>query len=226
MPFARIVGRPLPEPAQLEVEALINHLDSILSILEKESSKRPDSSSNPAMKEISDSLGIEFSEVKRIFSALENISAIKENTSQPSELVQIVSQRLSTKRSEMLKAKAGDFVKVLDLYTNDHPLHISIKAEKLSFLHENLYQDGEIITDIRPIFDAAGNKILEMIVTHSLVLNSFSYGGGTERTHFAMDAADVLRLRDACERAIKKSATIRDSLGGNEWNVKVLNETV
>ena len=40
-----------------------------------------------------------------------------------------------------------------------------------------------------------------------------------------MDAADVLRLRDLCDRAIKKADALKRMLGDDEWSVRVLNET-
>jgi hypothetical protein len=171
-------------------------------------------------------LDLSYSDVGGLFSTLENLIDMREaGAAKSAEITSGVLARLSPPRAEKLKPKMVEFVRLLDTYTPDHPIHISIKARKLSYLREHLYQDGEVITDVRPIFDAAGGAVREMVISHSLVVSSFSYGEGGRRTHFALDAADLLRLKDACERAIRKAGTLKEALGGKQWAVKILNET-
>ena len=226
MAYALIVDRPLPENAQRDIENLIDHIGPLLEVLMERSAGKPDFSPIREFTSIAGQLGLPFNEVSSWFSTLENLIDMRAaGVPKSSEITARLHARLSAPRAEKLKAKEHEFVRVLDAYAADHPIHISMKAQKLSYLHEHLYQDGEIITDVRPIFDGDGTTVREMVITHSFVLNSFSYGEGGRRTHFALDATDLLRLRDTCERAIRKATALKDALGGRQWTVKVLNET-
>jgi hypothetical protein len=183
----------------------------------------PEISPTAAYSRIGRRLGLDFSQANRIFLALENIHELQDRFPKASQIRAVIEARLSQQRAELLAQNGAAFEELLGIYPDEHPLHISFKAEKLSYLHENLYQDGEIITDVRPVFDGSGDTIREMVVAHSLVVAAWSYDR-PKRIHFAMDARDVLRLRDACDRAIRKANAIKGALGGNAWTVKVLND--
>src|SRR5208283_1907830 len=164
-------------------------------------------------------------EVSRLFSTIENITDINQTIGSIDEVIGFFESRLSQARAQIVVQNRDDLKRLLNLYNAGHPVAISAKAEKLSYLHENVYQDGEIRTDVRPGFDAPGRNVLEMEIFHSLVLSHYSVGLGAQRTHLAMDAVDVQRLRDACDRAITKAAALKGALGeGKPWTVKVLNE--
>jgi RIO-like serine/threonine protein kinase len=89
---------------------------------------------------------------------------------------------------------------------------IAYKAQKLTYLRENIYQESEIITEVRPVFDQKAGQILEYLVTHSLIATYFRHGR-YENIHLAMDMADVLKLRRLCDRAILKAKTLQSDLG-------------
>jgi hypothetical protein len=93
------------------------------------------------------------------------------------------------------------------LENEDNPLLISEKAEALVWSHQNVLFSSRVITDVRPVFDASGTKILEVIVTNSLHVEFTTGRGGQEKLVFAMDATDVAELRRACERAEVKIQT-------------------
>ena len=73
------------------------------------------------------------------------------------------------------------------------------------------------------IFNAAGDKLLETLVGHSLAI-LYRDGTGTEELHISMDADDLAELRKACERAAKKAVTIRNSLAECPWPTTVIGE--
>jgi hypothetical protein len=101
-------------------------------------------------------LSITYQEVSRAFAALETLDEIKVRYKGSDGVVSILEKRLSPARVEILHKNAEPFKRLLYLYSGDHPLVLSIKAEKISYLHENVYQDGEIITDARPVFNSDG----------------------------------------------------------------------
>lgn len=216
--------RPLPESIQKDVELLIDHIDRLLEILLAGVDQKPAFSAAPIVAAIARDLSLTFTDGNKIFQALDNLYEFRIQLHDTQQVLTHLANRLSEPRAKKLEMSAEKFSQVMNVYSDNHPFLLSSKAEKLTYLHENLYQDAEIITDARPVFTADGGYIVEMVITHSLVLSSYRRGVRSERSHFAMDAADVLRLRDLCDRAIKKANVLKDALGGNKWTVKVLNE--
>lgn len=217
------VDRPLPDGAQRGIEAVAKSSEKLIEIMHSFVGRAPEFSPGPVFEIIARELDTTYSEVSRIFSAIEALSDIKQSVGGADQLAALLAKRLSPPRAQEVKSNQSNIADLLDMYDKNHPVALSIKAEKLGHLHENLYQDGEIITDARPIFDAEGTNILEFIITHSFVLSHYSFGSSTKRAHFAMDSIDVLRLRDACERAIKKATALKGALG-EKWTVKILND--
>jgi hypothetical protein len=81
-----------------------------------------------------------------------------------------------------------------------------VKALDLSFDYYSLLQNSKIITDIRPVFNEAGSEILGALVSFTLRLHLDSISGSSSMS-IALDQADVKKLLEACERALKKAKT-------------------
>jgi len=56
----------------------------------------------------------------------------------------------------------------LSLMSDESPLAISSKAQGLAYQHAQVVKATRIMTDIRPVFNADGTKILQMIVTSTV----------------------------------------------------------
>ncbi len=113
-------------------------------------------------------------------------------------------------------------VNALRLYNKDNPVSLTFKAQRLTYNRERLFHEVEIISDARPIFDTKGEKVIEFVVTHSLVVSYF-VNGDYQRQYYSVDNADILNLRTACDRAILKSRTPKDALG-EKWPTEVLRD--
>jgi hypothetical protein len=218
------IDRPLPESAQRGISSLLGHADGLAEILASTVAEPPKISAASTFRTIATTLGVDFAEVARIFGALENLSVLREELGSTDAVLNLLEKRLNTDIAERLRPRVGQIKAIIESYIASHPVAISLKAEKLSYLHETLLQDAEIITDVRPVFNADGTKILEMVATHSLIISAYSPGTGSRRLHFALDAADVLKLRRICDRAIVKADSIKRELGGMPWITRVLND--
>lgn len=218
------VSRPFPEGVQKDIRLAIKHSAKLAEILQDISGRKPDTSPATFFGEISERLGVDFQDVSRTFTAIENLASISQELSGPEDVIGLLEKRLSPPGVAELQAARDEVTRLLEIYSHSHPVAVSIKAEKLSYLHERLYQDGEIITDARPVFDADGRNLLELVITHALVVNSYSFRSNIERMHFAMDGADVLKLRKACDRAIAKASGLKTALRNGPWITRVLNE--
>lgn len=89
------------------------------------------------------------------------------------------------------------------------PIRLVTKAMELSYDYANLLRKARIITDLRPLFDDEGENVEGAVVTHTLRV-SYSSDDGNHEVSLALDLQDVKKLREQCDRAIKKAHSIRD----------------
>jgi len=78
------------------------------------------------------------------------------------------------------------------------------KAFALEYQHDQVLGRAVVLTDIRPIFDTAGSKIVAGIVSHTLRIE-YVTPNGRESISFMADQADLRSLVEECQRAIQKA---------------------
>jgi hypothetical protein len=113
-----------------------------------------------------------------------------------------------------LQRDSGLISDAIDKVSDDHPIAIALKAQTLVYSHQNIFLNAKLITDIRPVFSDDASKIDELVVTHMLTLD---YTDGTQRNTvltLAMDQDDIEVLQLQCERAARKTLTLRNELKG------------
>ena len=88
-------------------------------------------------------------------------------------------------------------------------IRLVTKAMQLSYDYANLLRKANIVTDLRPLFDDTGTVVEGGVVTNTLRIAYQSDDGGHDLS-LALDLKDVHKLREQCERAIKKATSIRD----------------
>jgi hypothetical protein len=125
---------------------------------------------------------------------------------------------------EKWSAAKTPIISILDRIDADDPAIISQKAHRLSFLYERICMGAEIITDVLPVYTIRGDKILEMMIQHKLVITQHDSEHDDSDVHFVMDARDVINLKNSCERAIQKAKVLQDSLGNLPWVTELLSE--
>jgi len=121
-------------------------------------------------------------------------------------------------RDDNLAAWEDAKAPVLDALDPTHPFNIIQKRTRLSYEHQNVFYDGSLITDIRPVFDENGRDVVQLYVGHSLEVEYFD-GSDQRRIFFALDSADVEKLKRACERAQTKEATLKSKFKSLPWPV-------
>ena len=75
--------------------------------------------------------------------------------------------------------------------TGDNPVSILGKAREVSFGHERVLQECRIFTSVRPVFNASGDKIVQMVITNELILD-YRHGARRERIELSMDCSKRL----------------------------------
>jgi hypothetical protein len=83
------------------------------------------------------------------------------------------------------------------------------KAIDLSYEYANVYQRGRIITDVRPLYNDDAMSIEGAVVSFTFRIR-FDSVDGNHGLSIAMDEGDVLKLRDQCDRALRKAETALD----------------
>jgi hypothetical protein len=172
------------------------------------------------------------SRIRKIVECLLNLHKFKENLECTSaDVVKVLSNSLHAapnKEYEEIAKRWDDatpkIVAATDKLHSDHPLVTANKAYSDAISHQYVLTSMELFTDIRPIFNDAGDSILEAVVTHVL---SFDYHeGNTHREiKFSLDAIDVKELKELCEKAELKGGVIKNDLKGLSWPTTVFRES-
>lgn len=80
------------------------------------------------------------------------------------------------------------------------------KFLELSYDYCRIWRNGKVLTDIRPVFNKDGTKINGVVVSYTLRVN-FDDAEGCHNVTYALDEADILKLKEECERALIKAKT-------------------
>jgi len=107
---------------------------------------------------------------------------------------------------------------VLASLSPDHPISVSYKAQSLAYTHQNILMSARVITDVRPVFNEARDKILETVILHRLSVQYSSGHHEPSLIEFALDSQDLRMLREECERAEQKEGICIESLRPNNLN--------
>ena len=107
------------------------------------------------------------------------------------------------------KTKLKKLAPVLTKLLENNYVNLSSKALHLGFDYSNIYNRGNIITDIRPVFDDGKDKIVGAVISQTLRVH-FSSGSESKELSLALDNDDILALRDACDEALKKAASAKE----------------
>lgn len=169
-----------------------------------------------ALREVTAALAPSFDiperDLHNIFVALENIRLTADNAGSVDKAIDRLLTYYGQQQLAAVESNRDAIQAAVRMFSANHPAALSLKARKLTYMHENLLSDVEIITDARPVYDEEGEKVVEFIITHSLVV-TYQCHGETKRSLVTMDASDVQKLQAQCARAIRKATTLKNDLG-------------
>jgi hypothetical protein len=223
MAKSNAAGLIIPTQAQRQLRALLKNLDRMQEILAHSRDTQPGVTAYEVLEPLAEKLNIDHDDLLNIFYSLENLNRLAAEYGTASEALDRIIAGTDPALSKQLRESEPQILAILTNYRGDHPVALSFKAQKLVYLHERIYRDAEILTDVRPIFDDAADGVLGAIIGHTLSI-TFTRMAANERLHIAMDAGDVLALRKACDRAIRKAKVLQESLTSSNlnWYVHVL----
>ena len=114
-----------------------------------------------------------------------------------------------TNLEEGEKTKLKELAPALRKLLEHDYVNLSSKALHLGFDYENIYESGNIVIDIRPVFGDGKDKIVGAVISQTLRVH-FSSGSQRQELSLALDNDDILALRDACDEALKKAASAKE----------------
>jgi hypothetical protein len=112
---------------------------------------------------------------------------------------------------------------VVEAVGEDHPLEIAQKAERLAYAHQRILANVSIITELRPIFSEAGDRVLQGIIVNTLLID-YVEGSSRQRLEIGLDAADVTQLGRISQRAEMKALALKDTLKPLGWPATIYPE--
>ncbi|MEX2285583.1 MAG: hypothetical protein WD648_00760 [Planctomycetaceae bacterium] len=189
----------------------------------------PKSSIGELAKDVARACDIPLESVHAIFTTLWNISRgsaiLQQNVEQTiaeltTAMVRYGRPPLDDSRLAEWKQVVPELASAVQRITPDSSLMISSKAMALCYERPFTLHKVRILSDIRPVFNEEATRILEMIVTQTLVID-YSTADGIKDIHLTMDIDDVTSLREQCERAELKARTIVTAMEECNWSTAV-----
>jgi hypothetical protein len=216
-------GLVVPAAAQRQLKALLSNIDRVEEIIDRSANVKAGVTAYEVLQPLAGQLNIDHGTLLDIFYALENLRRLETEYGTPGEVLERIFAGTEPQLAKQLMENKARILEIFAGYKADNPVALSFKAQKLAYLHERIFRDADILTDIRPIFNEAGEAVLSAIIGQTLTI-TFTRVGATERIHLALDAGDVLGLRKACDRAILKAKVLQASFASSKlnWDVHVL----
>jgi hypothetical protein len=122
----------------------------------------------------------------------------------------------SSEDLELAEADRSSLHEILNQLLDAHSLSTAAKAADLIVEHEHVYNDIRVITDLRPVFgdDPTANP-QGVTLSATLKLDHFT-NGRINSLYVSVDEEDLRAIRDAVDRGLKKSKTMRELMKAND----------
>jgi len=105
------------------------------------------------------------------------------------------------------------FVKNMRALLGIDTLVFLAKANALQRDHERIFHTAKILTDLRPVFHAAGEQPKEMILEYTLKIVFHDGSRRHREIYMVLDERDIVALREAIDRAEQKATALRSLCG-------------
>jgi mRNA-degrading endonuclease YafQ of YafQ-DinJ toxin-antitoxin module len=220
-----LAGLPqIPDSVRSDLLRVVEYAHTIRDVLRETKTEAPSTSALKFVSLFAERLSIPYNDAGRLLATLQHVLSIGQEAGETAKTFEIIAARLPEEARQEWSKQEPEINEILMLLADNHPAVISYKAQRLSHSYERILMDAEILTDVRPVYTIKGDKILEMIIQHKLIITQHDRNHRNGDIHFAMDAQDVVNLRKACDRAIQKAKILKDSFGNLPWVTEVLSD--
>jgi len=155
-------------------------------------------------------------DAQRIFETILNLYNLKNRLKMTGiDVIDAVSANLASHEEEWNEARQA-VASLLDSISDAHPLAIRAKAERLAASHQNVFTDAQLLTDVRPVFNRNATEVVEYLIGFRLLVE-YIEGDARRTIEFALDAADVARLKRLVDRAETKATSLKKAFAQANW---------
>lgn len=221
----------LGAPALAQLAALATNADKLGQIEQIVSAAGVVSDIRSITKRVTSEAAISSTDATKVVRSLVNLyNMLADMAISPGELIDALTSYLEHRVAESWrgahisnwKSAKSRIIDTLSSIKDDSPLATFAKSREVTFGHQNLYEGARIFTSIRPVFNRNGDKILQMIVSHELVLEYYAgTGSETRKIEVSMNATELAELKNQCERAQRKAGTVKLAFTGQPWQTTI-----
>lgn len=181
---------------------------------------------------VAERTGLPAADVERVLLSLQNLLRIRTRLHVSSEelfdqiadaYVKRSDEEDGQENAERWTAARGAILEVMEAIGPDHPVQVIRKVERLAYAHQSILTEARIITELRPVFNEAGDRIIQGIIVNTLLIDYFD-GGQNRRLEIGLDATDVAEIRRISQRAEGKAVAIKEALRGLDWQTTIYPE--
>ena len=211
----------IPTSGLDDLARVADHAEQLAQILLTISGCQMPADESLAANHVSEKLGLSYDSVRDVLDGLSSLRGLMaRNGFSVEELLLAVDASIEryaldawkNKSYPKWKAAREPIAAALRSIPNDSPILIYQKTKELTYAHQFVLTEVNVITDLRPVFDQNAEQVLALVLTHVLMI-SYQDGSDSRRIEFALDATDMLKLQRAAERAQKKTALLRKATG-------------
>ncbi len=160
---------------------------------------------------ISDNKGLDYDDLREIFTSVGSLAPFLDGDQMSKELVKEVS-RLAIEGGILESDNKDKFEgRLLFLLTNKH-IYYAAKARSLLTEYGSLFISSRVTTDIRPVFDIDISEAPKGgMIVHNLHIHYQCDGEAPHKDiYIALDSLDLKMLKDALLRAEKKEISLQE----------------
>jgi hypothetical protein len=221
----------LPESAIKDLLVLADSADRLPAVIAAASTIGPQTGVKAVARVVSKEVGMTAAELRTILLPLLNYHAtrtrLKVSPAEMADLVTGVLRRSTSAEAESRlnrwESARAKVVGAAEQLNDDHPLAVAAKSLRIVSAHQFDLAEIRILTDVRPVFNQAGDKIVQSIISHILSID-YHDGRGHHVIQFSLDGEDVAQLKESCERAARKAAIVKHDLKTAPWPVSVFRD--
>jgi hypothetical protein len=91
---------------------------------------------------------------------------------------------------------------------------ITRKAAGVLLDQDHIFFSARILTDLRPVFNEAGNSVDAAVIVHNLRIH-YGENGDHKDFYVALDTSEIQSLREVLDRADKKAKSLQELIKGS-----------
>ncbi|MBS1824709.1 MAG: hypothetical protein JST93_05275 [Acidobacteria bacterium] len=154
-------------------------------------------------------------DAQRIINTLDSLYELKGHFEVSSETLagDLIAAALRSNRHWLPQAEVPTFKERLIELLSIGSLAVRAKARVLERDHNQLFHDGRILTDLRPVFGLdPSEEPVGVVISHTLKVVFHEGLGEHKELYLVLDLNDLAHLREVVDRAEKKHSVLRSML--------------